>query len=210
MGSFTFDFSADKLAKVLPNNDYIADWYANLATFLSEYFVNSEIRIAMFLAQTTHESLDYTRLYENLNYRATSLITTWPKYFNYDNANEYEHNPEKIANHAYANRMGNGDEASGEGWKYRGRGIIQITGKSNYAAFSQETFGDNTILDTPDYLETFEGAVRSACWFWKRNHLNDLTDKNDVKGVTKRINGGLIGLDDRIARFNRILPILQG
>ena len=137
-------------------------------------------------------------------------MNTWPKRFNAEKAAACERKPELIANVVYSNRMGNGDEASGDGWKYRGRGILQITGHDNYLQFSKDTFGDDRILNTPDLLETEEYAVKSACWFWQRNHLNDLSDKNDIKNVTIRINGGTVGLDDRQARYNRILPILKG
>jgi putative chitinase len=212
MSEFAFDFSIAKFRKIFLklSDEKLVTWHAALASTLPEYYVNSEVRVAMFLAQTTHESADFTALHENLNYSAKGLMTTWPKRFDSAKAEACARKPELIANTVYANRMGNGDEASGDGWKYRGRGILQITGHDNYLQFSKDTFGDDRILSTPDYLENEEYAVKSACWFWKRNHLNDLTDKNDMVNVTKRINGGTHGIDDRQARYDRILPILKG
>ena len=164
----------------------------------------------MFLAQTTHESGDFTAMHENLNYSAKGLMAIWPHRFDAAKAAECEHKPELIANTVYANRMMNGSELSGDGWKFRGRGIIQITGKENYSLFSKDTFGDDRILNNPDSLETISGAVKSACWFWKRCHLNEISDKQDVRAATIRINGGTVGLEDRQARYDRILPILKG
>lgn len=212
MGTFTFDFTATKFQAILPklSDEKLASWYAVLVSELPEYMINSVERVAMFLAQTTHESGDYTTLHENLNYGAKGLITTWPKRFDAEKAAACERKPELIANVVYSNRMGNGDEASGDGWKYRGRGILQITGHDNYKQFSMDTFGDERILNNPDLLETEAYAVKSACWFWKRNHLNDLSDNGDIKTVTIRINGGTVGMEDRQARYDRILPILKG
>jgi putative chitinase len=212
MSDFAFAFTPANLQSILPklSDEKLVNWYSALASILPEYNINSEQRVAMFLAQTTHESADYTALHENLNYGAKGLMTTWPKRFDAAKAAACERKPELIANVVYSNRMGNGDEASGDGWKYRGRGILQITGHDNYKQFSMDTFGDDRILNTPDYLEHEEYAVKSACWFWKRNYLNDLSDKGDIKTVTLRINGGTHGIDDRQARYDRILPILKG
>ena len=212
MAEFTFAFTAAKLNEVLPklSDEKIVSWYAELATQLPDYHINSIERVAMFLAQTTHESGDYTTLHENLNYSAKGLMTTWPKRFDAAKAAACERKPEMIANVVYSGRMGNGNEASGDGWKYRGRGILQITGHDNYLQFSKDMFGDARFLDTPYLLEMESDAVKAACWFWRRNHLNELADKGDMKNVTLRINGGIAGLDDRQARYDRILPILKG
>ena len=159
-------------------------------------------RRAAFIGQLCVESAHFTRVTENLNYSAQGLLNTFPKHFsNVIQANEYAHQPEKIANRVYANRMGNGDEASGDGWRFRGRGLIQLTGHDNYAAFHQE--------NDPDYLATTQGAVDSAIWFYTVKHnLNPLADIGDITGITKAINGGTHGLDDRIKFYNNALKIL--
>ncbi|HET8688612.1 MAG TPA: hypothetical protein VFM18_18515 [Methanosarcina sp.] len=135
-------------------------------------------------------------------------MKVWPKYFpTIEIANQYAHNQQGIANRAYANRMGNGNEASGDGWKYCGRGLIQITGRDNYTMFAKSI--NMSLDDAPGYLETFDGAVHSACWYWDTHHLNTFADSSDVKAMTKAINGGLIGLDDRIGNIRRALVILN-
>lgn len=198
----------DKLARALPNNKHIGDWYEVLDKILPQYEITTVNRIASFLAQCSHESMEFTRLRENLNYRAESLVKTWPRHFpNMEIANQYARQPEKIANRAYANRMGNGNEASGDGWKYAGKGIIQLTGKSNYSEFAKAI--KMRLEDVPDYLQTYEGAIKSACWFWKKNNLNSFADVEDIKGQTKVINGGYNGLDDRLKKYSSIKSILE-
>lgn len=161
------------------------------------------------MAQMAHESADFTRLKENLNYGAAGLIATWPSRFDAGLAAAYARQPEKIANKVYANRMGNGSEESGDGWKYRGRGIIQITGKSNYAACSKALYGDYRLLDIPEVLETdHDVIVRSACWFWNEKDLSKLADDNNINEITKRINGGYHGIEDRTARYIAAKSIL--
>ena len=204
---FTFNFTEDKLVKILKGNNYISDWYNALVNILPEYDINTIPRVAMFLAQCGHESANFTVLKENLNYRATSLMKVFPRYFpTTELANQYAHNPEKIANRVYGNRMGNGDEASGDGFRYCGRGLIQLTGKANYTAFAESI--DTPLEEIPDYLLTFEGATQSACWFWETNNINQWADKGDVLQVTKIINGGTNGLQDRTEKYNRIIQIL--
>ena len=151
--------------------------------------------------------MGYTALHENLNYQAASLCRVWPRLFpNMDIANQYAHQPEKIANRAYSSRMGNGDEASGDGWKYCGRGLIQITGHDNYQSFADSL--QMNIDDVPEYLTTFEGAVQSACWFWENNNLNQFCDAWDLKTLSVRINGGTLGLDEREQHCNFALQVL--
>lgn len=153
-------------------------------------------RIAGFLAQVAHESGGFNFVQENLNYGAKGLMTTFKRYFpSEDIAKQYERKPEKIANRVYANRMSNGDEASGDGWKFRGRGLIQLTGRDNYTRFAKAL--DMTLDEAIAYLETSSGAVASAGWFWDVNKLNIYCDKDDFVGLTRRINGGTIGLADR-------------
>lgn len=166
-------------------------------------------RVAAFLAQVAHESGGLNVTKENLNYSADGLRKTFPKYFPNDElAHQYAKQPEKIANRVYANRMNNGDEASGDGWKFRGRGLIQLTGKTNYTKFAEAV--SMNIDDTIAYLETPAGAVASAGWFWDNNRLNNYCDNIDFVGLTKRINGGVIGLVERQHHYEIVLNLLQG
>lgn len=208
MSDFTFDFTVDKLAKILPGNPYLDHWHEALSKILPDYDIDTPERVAAFLAQTAHESGGYRALKENLNYRAETLCKVWPRYFNAGNANQYAHNQEAIANRAYANRMGNGDEASGDGFRYCGRGLIQLTGKSNYTAFANSI--ETPLEEIPDFLATFEGAIQSACWFWETNNLNQYADSGDILTMTKKINGGTLGLADRQQHYQHAIHVLQG
>lgn len=173
-----------------------------------EMFENPK-RIAAFIAQTAHESGGFNFVQENLNYGAKGLMGTFKKYFPTEAiAKEYERKPEKIANRVYANRMKNGDEASGDGWKFRGRGLIQLTGRDNYTRFAKAV--DMTLDEAIAYLETPSGAVASAGWFWNVNKLNIYCDKDDFIGLTKRVNGGTIGLHDRLHHYELALEVLKG
>ena len=204
--SFTFNFTKDQLRQMIPKNPYIDNWYKAISEILPEYEINTPKRVAAFLAQCAHESGGFIFLKENLNYKAASLRKVFPKYFPDDaTAAAYANKPEKIANRVYANRMGNGDEASGDGWKYCGRGLIQLTGKNNYTFFAASL--DIPVEEASEYLETFEGAVQSACFFWEQNKLNQWADAGDILTLTKRINGGTIGLEDRIKHYNHALHI---
>jgi putative chitinase len=196
----------DQLAQILPGNPYVEHWCEALNKILPDYDISTPQRVAAFLAQTAHESGGYTALHENLNYKADSLCRVWPRYFNASNADQYAHNPEAIANRAYANRMGNGDEASGDGWNFCGRGLIQLTGRNNYQAFADSL--EMNIADVPAYLQTFEGAIQSACWFWEANNLNQYADTGDMKKMTKVINGGDLGLADRINHYQHAVHVL--
>lgn len=164
-------------------------------------------RQAMFLAQTAHESGNFNFVEENLNYRAAALTRIWPSRFPADVAAEYGGKPDKIANRAYGGRMGNGPEATGDGFKYRGRGIIQLTGKDNYRACG-EALGKDLVAE-PDLVAQNPYAVLSAGWFWDTRKLNQWCDKGDILTVTKRINGGTIGLDDRKHHYEHILEVLK-
>ena len=159
--------------------------------------IDNPLRRAHFLAQVAHESGHFKRLVENLNYSAKGLLATWPSRFTKAIAAVYARKPERIANLVYANRMGNGSEASGEGWRYRGRGWIQLTGKSNYAAYSERLFGDDRLVRDPDMAAQPDVAAKLAGSYWQVNGLNELADKEDLTGITRRINGGLNGLADR-------------
>ena len=159
------------------------------------YEINTPLRWAHFLAQIAHESGGFTVTEENLNYKAEGLTNIFPKYFKDVDPDDYAHNPEKIANRVYANRMGNGDEDSGDGFKFKGRGLIQLTGRSNYTAMANDL--EVELEDLLEHLKTADGAVESAAWFWHKNNINKLADKDDVTAVTKKVNGGTIGLEDR-------------
>ncbi len=181
-------------------------WLIPLQFTCEKFDINTPERIAGFLAQIGHESGGFRFTSENLNYRAEALMRVWPSRFPPGIAESYAMQPEKIANRAYCDRMGNGDEASGDGWKYRGRGLIQLTGKDNYAAFSLDA--DNEALVNPDLVAEPELAALSAGWFWKKNGLNALADNRDIVGMTRRINGGTNGLDDRQMRYSRLISVL--
>jgi len=208
--SFEIDFSKERLADALYltgdwNKDNCEAWHTSLSAFLPIYGIKTGLRVAAFLAQTSHESGKYKFIEENLNYSDKGLLKVFPKYFNESNVLEYARKPEAIANRVYANRMGNGDEASGDGYRYRGRGLIQLTGKSNYSAFGEKLNMD--LEDVPTYLSTYDGAVESACWFWHKTNLNPLADIGDILTMTKKINGGTHGLSERQSEFSRILNI---
>ncbi len=200
-------FTEERLSKALYMTDesIARNWYETMVQALPEDIKENPNRIAGFLAQTSHESGKYKYLSENLNYSDKGLLKTFPKYFNESNVMEYARKPEAIANRVYANRMGNGDEASGDGWKYCGRGLIQLTGKNNYQAFADSISMDIDLL--AGYLISYEGAVKSALWFWNKNNLNITADAGDLLMMTKKINGGTHGLAERTAEYSRILEI---
>ena len=193
--------------KQMVKNPHIDHWHEALDQLLDDYEINTPLRVAHFVAQCAHESGNFVFIKENLNYRAESLTKTWPRLFpTMEIARQYEKQPERIANRAYGNRMGNGDEASGDGWRYCGRGLIQLTGKDNYTFFAGSL--GISVEDAADYLATFEGAAQSACWYWEQNNLNRFADANDVKGLTRAINGGYLGLEDRIKHTQHALHVL--
>ena len=165
MSNFDFEFTENKLSQIITNNHYVNEWYAALNTLLPDYDINTVPRVAAFIAQCAHESGGFKMLKENLNYRAVTLRKIFPKYFPTDAlAEQYAGKQEMIANKVYGNRMGNGDESSGDGFRYCGRGLIQLTGKNNYMAFAESI--ETPVEEIPEFLGTFEGAVQSACWFW--------------------------------------------
>lgn len=183
---------------------------AQIPAVMEKFQVNTPLRLAHFLAQCGHESAGFKAVSENLNYGAKGLMGTFKKYFPTEAlAKAYERQPEKIASKVYASRMGNGDEASKDGWKFRGRGYIQLTGHDNYAAFDKTVEDD--ILANPDLVAT-KYPLLSAAWFWSKTGLNAVADKGatdaDVTAITKRVNGGTIGLPDRIAHFKEFHKLL--
>lgn len=181
----------------------LQSWYDAMVELAPKYDINTKERWAGFVAQITHESGHFKYTVENLNYSATALNKVFSKYFKKAgrDAKAYARKPEAIANVVYANRMGNGDTASGDGWKFRGRGVIQLTGKNNHSAFAK-TRG-TTASKNLEYLGTVAGSIESAMWFWKTNNLNSYCDAKDIKGMSKRINGGYNGLDDRTKLWDK-------
>lgn len=179
-------------------------WVVSLNETCERFAIDSPFRIAGFLSNVAHESGGFKFVRENLNYSAASLMRVWPSRFpSLEVAQRYAMNPEKIANKVYSDRMGNGNEASGDGWKYIGRGLIQLTGKNNYVAYSLAC--DNEALQKPEIVEQPKYAAESAGWFWDVNKLNALADAQDVTGMCRRINGGLNGLDDRQKKYSQIM-----
>lgn len=179
-------------------------WVEALNETCEEFAIDSPFRIAGFLSNVAHESAGFKFVRENLNYSAASLMRVWPSRFpNLEVAQRYAMQPERIANRAYADRMGNGDEASGDGAKFIGRGLIQLTGKNNYVAYSMAC--DNEALQHPEIVEQPKYAAESAGWFWNVNRLNTLADAQDIGGMCKRINGGFNGLDDRQMKYAKLM-----
>jgi putative chitinase len=181
-----------------------------LPLIIEKFAIDNPFRLAHFLSQCAHESAGFKTVTENLNYGAQGLIVTFTKYFNAQLAEEYARKPEKIANKIYASRMGNGDEASGDGYKFRGRGYIQLTGHDNYAAFDKVV--DDDILSNPDLVAT-KYPLLSAAWFWNKVNLNPVADLGGsldvIIKVTKKINGGTNGLEDRVKHFNEYYNLLN-
>lgn len=185
-------------------------WIGPLEQAMANWDIVTRPRVAAFLAQAAHESAELTRLEENLNYSAEGLQRTWPKRFTPDLAQTYARRPEAIANHVYAERMGNGDEASGDGWRYRGRGIFQLTGRANYRDCSIAIAADaDTLLVNPELLAAPQYACQSAGWFWASRGLSELAERGGFEEITRKINGGLTGLAERVGYWNRAIAMLS-
>jgi putative chitinase len=203
----------DALATKIP-----AQVLAEIPSVIEKFSIDSPLRLAHFLSQCAHESGNFKFVKENLNYSADGLLNIFGKYFkkadgktpDKELANKYARQPEKIANRVYANRMGNGDEASGDGFKFRGRGFVQTTGKDNYSQFDKVVEDD--ILANPDLIAT-KYPLMSAAFFFEKNNLWKIcdggADKEDVIALTKRINGGTHGLEDRLAKFSLFNSLLS-
>lgn len=200
----------EQFMHVFPNAKDVDELLAAMKEMFPKYDITTPEREASFLAQCGHESGGFRVRTENLNYSAKSLNAVFAKYFVKAgrDAKAYERQPEKIANVVYANRMGNGDTESGDGWKHRGRGYIQLTGHDNYAAFAKSI--GKTIDEVIAYLDTVEGALESALWYWSTNGLNKFADSGDIVTMTKRINGGTIGLEDRKKHWYELLEVMGG
>ena len=202
--------TAEKLDLILPNvygTATLQKFIPALNKVIREVPLDSKERVAAFIAQIGHESGEFQTVMENLNYSAQGLRSTFPKYYgSVKSAQPHARQPQKIANYVYQNRMGNGPESSGDGWKFRGRGLIQITGRNNYTALAK--YLGKTIDQTIAYLETPEGAVVSAAWYWRVNNLRDLEERNEFVMLTRKINGGTNGLEHRKLLYERALSIL--
>lgn len=201
--------TAGIIKALFPKYKYPEDLAEALTEQFEKYEINTVNRAAGFLAQCGHESAGFTILKENLNYSADGLNKIFKKYFpTVADATPYARNPEKIANKVYGGRMGNGPESSGDGYKFRGRGAIQLTGRDNYTKFAKSV--GMTVDEAVADLETLDGAIESACWFWKTNGLNAICDSDDIVKMTKRINGGTIGLEDRKKHYAEAKHLLGG
>lgn len=200
----------EQIEHLLEGNKDWEEWVEPLQTLLPKYEINTVSRIAGFIAQCGHESLNFKVLEENLNYSADGLNKIFPKYFVRAgrDAQEYHRQPQKIANVVYANRMSNGDTESNDGYFFRGRGVIQLTGRSNYTAFGK-TVG-MTPEEVVEYLGTKMGALESACWYWDSRNINAACDAGNIEKMTKLVNGGTIGLEDRRHHYKKALRILGG
>lgn len=202
-----------QFSAMIPKNREVSEWYEIAVDMFKKYDITSTNRIAGFMAQCAHESADFTLLEENLNYSEDALKRVFPRYFGPGkrNATEYARNPEKIANYVYMDEFRTksgamGNVRPGDGWRFRGRGIKQLTGRNNYTAFGKSV--GMTPEQAAEYLETKKGAFESACWFWKTNNIAKFADADDIVGMSKKINGGTIGLEDRKARYVRAKSIL--
>jgi len=208
--SFDFNFTPDHLQQLIPNAiGGSAEWYNVIVEALPQYEITTVERVAAFIAQCAHESGGFSVLEENLNYKAATLSKLWPQRFPPGIAEQYAGNPEMIANKTYGGRMGNGAEDTGEGYKFRGRGLLQLTGKDNYTACSKALFQDNSLIEDPSVLLDPYYAIHSACWFWNKNKLNQYADSGDFTTMTKKINGGTIGLEDRINHYTHAVDVLM-
>jgi putative chitinase len=208
--NFKFNFEPWMAQELLHGNREWEEWYAAMCEILPLWEIDTAERVAGFIAQCGHESRNFNVLTENLNYSAKALNTIFPKYFKRAgrDANEYHRQPEKIANVIYANRMDNGDADSGDGWRFRGGGILQLTGRHNYTEFGEDV--EMSAEEAVDYVRTKKGALDSACWFWDENNINKHCDNMDIVKMTKRINGGTIGLQDRKKHYVHALDVLGG
>jgi len=206
----TLVLTASQLKEIMPaaTTANINKYLSSLNEKMPEFEINTVLRVCHFIAQIGHESGNFKYSSENLNYGAAGLRATFGKYFPTDElANEYERNPEKIANRVYASRMGNGDEESGDGWKFRGRGLIQLTGFDNYTSCGAGL--DIDLVNDPEPLaQNPTAAVQGSGWYWQSRKLNVLADQDDVKEITKRINGGENGLADRESILERAKAVL--
>ena len=205
--------TVDQLRAMIPTNKEVEEWCEELNKALPKYDITTDKRIAGFISQCAHESMDFTAMSENLNYREETLNKVFPRYFGPGkrNAAEYAKNPEKIANYVYMDEFRTsklGNTQPGDGWRFRGRGLKQLTGRDNYTRFAKDY--NMTAEEAAVWVETKEGALASALWLWNTNNLNAIADTGNVAALTKKINGGDIGLADRQARYAKAMAALGG
>lgn len=199
------NITPQKLKVILPQNKNVVDICDSMLKILPKYNIDTLERVSMFIGQCAHESNQFTVVTENLNYSEAGLLRTFRKYFNPATAKQYARQPEKIANRVYANRMGNGSESSGDGWKFRGQGFIQLTGRNNHTNFAR--FLNMSIDEELSYIRTLDGAMEASCFFWQQTNLNPPSDRMDIRTVTKLINGGFNGLNDRITYVRKAMTV---
>lgn len=194
-----------QLRRVMPNApaDRVKGFVTTFGEWSDKFGITTGTRAAAFLAQVAHECSELKVMTENLNYSADGLLKVFPKYFTRSNVGLYARNPQKIGNRVYANRMGNGSEGSGDGYRYRGRGCIMITGRQNYKAYADSQYCNGDVMGHPEWLSQMPGALKSAMWYWQKRGLNKYADKGDFVGLTKAINGGYNGLTDRKKYYER-------
>ena len=188
-----------QIRRIMPNvkETRVKEFVKCFNEWSDKFGISTPLRFVHFIAQIAHESGEFKSMEENLNYSADGLLRVFPKYFTKETAAQYARKPEKIANKVYANRMGNGDEASGDGWRFKGRGAIGTTGRDNYKAYADSEFCVGDLMSHPEWLAQSPGCYKSAMYFWWKNGLNQIADTDDVVKVTKRVNGGTNGLAQR-------------
>ena len=188
-----------QIRRIMPNvkETRVKEFVKCFNEWSDRFGISTPLRFVHFIAQIAHESGEFKSMEENLNYSADGLLRVFPKYFTKETAAQYARKPEKIANKVYANRMGNGDEASGDGWRFKGRGAIGTTGRDNYKAYADSEFCVGDLMNHPEWLAQSPGCYKSAMYFWWKNGLNQIADTDDVVKVTKRVNGGTNGLAQR-------------
>lgn len=203
--------TADQFQTLFPKCVAPQEWSDTLSIVLPEHGIDTAERVAAFVSQCGVETGGWRWFEENMNYSADRMTVVWPRIFTPELAKKCHRNPELVANHAYANRMGNGNPASGDGWKFRGRGPIHLTGRNNYTQFATEMFANpDEILDNPDLVaQEKEISILSAVWFWRINNLNALADKQDIQRLSRRVNGGTNGLHERLELFEKVYAVLS-
>lgn len=204
---FEFEFTLEKLNQIIPDAKYgTKTWFKELQELLPLYGIKTLNSVSAFMVETYYESNGYMIIEESLNYNERNLLTVWPNKFNEKTAKAYAKNAEAIANRVYANRMGNDSEESGDGWKYRARGVIPITGKSNYTKFAVVAgMNDDEVIN---YLQTPRGIIHAACWIWKSCDLNLYAEREDIIGISNRLTKGMIGVEAKETNFKKIKEIL--
>ena len=203
-----YNLTETQLKQILPNIKNAGVWVGLLNEVLPKYQINTVERVTGFLSQVAVESSEFSVMVENLNYSADGLKKTFAKYFKTVDANAYARQPEKIANYVYADRLGNGPTSSGDGWNFRGHGLIQLTGRDNVTNFAEDI--GKSVEDTIEYLKTNEGSLESACWFWNSRNINAAADAKDIVRISKLVNGGTHGLEERKRYYAKAMSVLGG